>query len=704
MSAKNNEAIVNYNDLSQYDDTLIDCVFLSSDDSFTSICEVITPDKDNRPRIKRLADVKAGGLVIPFIPDDSIPKFYGNRALLIYVEGPKEIGKLGVWDWTTGPNRNDSSRSHEKTYFRKDVHPVSVVPFSDCDSVTKLIKKLQKGVDVELLSPRTLFTTKIDANSCYGVIFDKDVMDIRTNIVKINESVNNLLIYKVSPDNILELSDGLFVYKYLFIGVPDRVESLKNPVMVAHQIIKNRATWKAFSNIVKSKSEWKHIRDFLEQIDVNSVYDEISRECYCSLKEAEDIYTRYLECINAFIDGTTIEDKWLLAIISRNEELLERCKNLVAVEWEAEVGELLSKKNSELKELDEKTSAARSEYEKYESELNALKDKIDSQKELSSSLETELGKQIDDVQKNAAKFIAQMSLYSACNKDDKADSDEVSAKVSSILSPSVFLKTDDMEVCDDWKAVIATISDELVLAGVNSKYSEGFASYLYSAELNRVPLLLAGPNAIEIVNAYTAARYGRLSAFVDCNLSYDHSVERSLLEIKEPIITLVNALNTEWINRIPTLIKKAQSYCFVVHSYADDLVLEPRDIFYYMLPVYTDLLVDKSADSNFWAGMESDGFKPFVSEGVNWNVPSKITKQLRIPPIITTNFNRILSDVDVMTEESTLDVAVLCSLIPFARATGNLSEMLTLIENKSEKLGTSNEIKQYVFSFFGESL
>ena len=185
---------------------------------------------------------------------------------MIYSEGPKDIGKLGIWYWTTSPNRNDSAKSFEQTYYRKDIDPISVVPLSDCDSVTKLVKKLQKGVDIEILSPRTLFTTKLDMKSCYGILFDRIKLDSRTELIKIDETVNNLLVYKFNPDNVLELRNGKLVYNSVFLGIPDRVESLKNPVAVAHKIIIKRATWRAFSNIGKNRSEWKLIRDFLEQI------------------------------------------------------------------------------------------------------------------------------------------------------------------------------------------------------------------------------------------------------------------------------------------------------------------------------------------------------------------------------------------------------------------------------------------------------
>ena len=59
-------------------------------------------------------------------------------------------------------------------------------------------------------------------------------------------------------------------------------------------------------------------------------------------------------------------------------------------------------------------------------------------------------------------------------------------------------------------------------------------------------------------------------------------------DITGDIFTVKHAFRSEWITHIPDF-QKIGGYHFIVHPFAEDLMIEPRNLFSYTLPVFTEL-------------------------------------------------------------------------------------------------------------------
>ena len=68
-----------------------------------------------------------------------------------------------------------------------------------------------------------------------------------------------------------------------------------------------------------------------------------------------------------------------------------------------------------------------------------------------------------------------------------------------------FAHLDELEAHHSWADVINTAVFELAEAGVAEQYRSGLAAFLCAAYIEKQPLLLVGPNAIDIAQAFCAA-------------------------------------------------------------------------------------------------------------------------------------------------------------------------------------------------------
>ena len=91
-------------------------------------------------------------------------------------------------------------------------------------------------------------------------------------------------------------------------------------------------------------------------------------------------------------------------------------------------------------------------------------------------------------------------------------------------------------------------------AGINDNYSKQFASLIYSAYVNRIPLILAGPNGQDIADALSSIVCGRMSSMLFCDGEYDSSVANRLRMDDGEIITVENPFNSMWSQRVQRII------------------------------------------------------------------------------------------------------------------------------------------------------
>ena len=663
-----------------------------------SVCEVLEPDYLEQQYILRLFDINNDGSLTVFNPNPDEPLFFSNRSRLFYKDGPTDVGSIGVWEWTAIPNNKDSSKDYVKSLFNPSLSPVEVISFSDCEILEDVIKRLKDGIAIDIKTKRVMFTTRLGVSPYRGIACNQKQLKSYQGITKLGDDVISLPVYMFSAACILRAANDRRYYSSIDLGAPYDVIHVKNQLDIVKDIISNRCSWNAFKQIGKSRSEWKIARDFLSQVDTKSIVDEIAKSCNCSSVEANELYEEFLGRVDVYIDGESLDDKLLLAVISKNEELLTRCKTLVEEDWLEENREIVDTKTKEAEALEAEVSKAKKELKEHSQKLAVIKADIEKQESLSQGVKEAVEKQIRDAQENAAVFIAKMAFTNPRiieHAESLSDANAVN-----VYSPAVDIENSDFDINTDWNNVIDTVSYELMEAGVIEYYARPLAAFLHSARINSIPLLITGPNAAAIADAYSIGAYGQFAGIFDCNKECTSKAIDSLCEIKDPIVKVLNPLRSDWINCIESFANSSSFYPFMIYPYSEDLQIEPKSIYSYVIPLHTDLLVDKKPGNNHMGGKASDDYVEFHSEKPC--ARHQALYALKIPPLAENNISRLTHDMLQMLGEKTDDYSMLFAWLPYAHATCQMERITSLITGDSiAKINLSENVKGQISSWYG---
>ena len=692
--------IKHYQVLQGYVDGSVSDNSIESDYDYISICEVRPVDYNGNQFLLRLADIESDGSIRPFIQAENQPKQFENRSLIYFKNGPRAEGTIGIWEWRAIPNKNDSSKDYVESEYNRFLTPIEVHSLSGCESTDDVITMLKNGIKITLGSDKVMFTTQRGKTHLLGVFCNEDQLIVSSKGVKLNEKTISLPMYSLKAEDIVFLSNEKYYYGNIKLGMPKDIIRLKDALEIVKDILINRGTWNVFKQAGKTRSEWKIARDFYENLDTTSLLQQISDSCNCSISEAQSIFEEFKTNVDKYIDGTTLDDELLAAVIVSNEDLLNRSKELVRSDWEKANAETIGKAkekkdiaNSELKKVQD-------EHKKVQKELSTLKAKIETEKKVATQIQEELNKQINEANNNAAEFLAKMALFNNPQANSGSSTTIVSSQNKSKYVPSLPLDDNDMDSNNDFRDAITTVSYELSQAGVISELTHSLAAFLYSAYINSVPLLLTGPNAENIADAFSIGVFGSIPGKLDCSDEYNSTVLESISDDSADIVKIINPFSSQWLQRMPQIFKSIPGYSIAIHPFPEDLLIEPHSAYSFMLPINTELFVDSAPVNNFTGGKMSDDFKQYLRKNEPVQ-PNKDLTALHLTPITRSLLSSVIFDMEEMIEDHSSGYGIIYGLIPLAQAMNQVDIVLGLIRNDQLKLSTT--VREIIDSYFGEA-
>lgn len=697
---------------------------------YCSLCEVDYPDDQGHKNAIRLADIINGRLEA-FHVDENKPKIYENRYKIFYKEGPTERGEIGIWRWYAVQNKADQSRDYVFTSFDSVASPIEVIIVSDCNSAEELLEKIKNGVEAVQNTSRILFAVYRSKNLYTGFLCKSKDVEQKGKVIRISRRVVSLPRYEFTGKDITHLSNGKSYYRSLRIGMPYEVVNVKNPLDIVRTIILSRSSWSLFKERGKTRSEWKNIIDLLERMDNQSIIDSIVKEAYCSKKEAQKMLNDFIENASNYVSGTTVEDQIIAAVVSVNTELMGRCKTLIMDDWQEENRTAIDAANAELEEIQKREKDLNKQYlddqkklqkqkEEAESDLKAimneqdslldklqeLSDEIESKEKLASDVEDAVKNRIRQAQSEAAEFIAGLSFAPrmVIERPESIEMYQGNAVSESADNKSYYIAgqavtKENLEVNDSWNDAINTIADELQEAGVIDKYSLHLAAYLYSAYLLKTPLLLIGPNANAIVDAFSASLFGRTAGVLDCRDMYSGKAIEICLSSEDRVIRIVNPFSNNWVSRIPDMVSNRDKFFVAVYPFMEDLQIEPKSLFSHILPVFTEMVIDKVPTGHVIGGVLSEKYKEFKPQS-NKRRHEKILSDMHTSLLVRTRIQTILNCMHEMLNDQAEDYDILFSLVPYAYVTMQMHTLVDAIQNGN---AVSKETAALIRGLFGDN-
>lgn len=702
----------NADQLAQFDDTDTSLLPAAGSDEIVSLYGV-SSNYNGKKQLIRYADMDCNGYYSIFRRSENSSFASGNWYKIFYKDGPVEEDFYGIWSCVVVPNENDPSKDYILSRFNANIDAIEVVTVTEATSLDELIELLKNGIEYQPHSRRTIFSSYAAKGQYMGIMCNLKELNIRDGKASFAEDCIEVPVYEFTRDDILYLDNGLTFYKKAFAGIPSKLYQLKSTLDIVKDIVFSSISWSAYKTRSVTRSEYRTFKDFIGAIPVDDITYRIENACRCSSSTAQELLNEFLNAVWKYVEGDSLEDAIILSAISASSELQDRAKSLVRADWEAENTNLLAETQKKLDSLNAQLKTATANLAEVQDSLNKTKLEeehlsciIAEKKKLAENVETAIAERIHKARENVADFIADMAFVGGAPAPVIAE--ENSVIVDSSAKTTVLYRTvaacenlGDLEAHHSWKEVIDTTAFEIGEAGVAESYRGGLAAFLCAAYINKQPILLVGPNAIDIAQAFSAAVAAQKCGILSCEGDYSSQITTKIGADGEDIVIINNLISSGWINRIPEILSQKDVFYIATHPYPEDIQVEPKSLYGFMLPLFTEFVVDKTATGKYYGGYFADDFKPYsVSKGPHKEL--KILSKLSLSSLVRNQLNSLVSTMYGIHSATTADEEFLLVAIPIAYASLEIDTLKEAIADPQKGIAISTNLKRSLRYFLGE--
>jgi len=657
---------------------------------FTSICSVYT-DYNGQSRLTRLFDISDERVLDEF--SETFPiysKLYAN-------DGPSVDDFVGIWNWRTVPNISDPTKDFIETAYNKEYWPTEVVLLEGCETSKDIIEKLKAGIPLAVLSTHLVFACKgKQLNEYLGLLCSAQELCSDGGTVTIKDDVMSIPQYSFAQSDLIAYKSRFFL-KYLDVGIPELILDVKDPLEIVKEVVLKRITWANAKQKGLVKAQYQQIRAFLSEIPTADICADIASQAGCSEERSKELFEEFRQRASEYITSGNIENDILRGIVQDSPEFVKRCKQMLTEEWGEEykarieaANAAVEKKSAEIRDKDEQLSVLNADYLDKKSQYKKIKVFLDEREQLAADVERKVEERISSAKRNAADFIAEQAFI-------QKDSQPTSVREEPQFLTGQILPQGGLTINASWEEELETICAELPEAGIAAKFVPALATFLYSAYLNRVPLMLMGPNGKAIADAFSAALFGETCAQLICEGNYSHSVLQRAEESNAQIVVIDNVFDAKWNYYINNYSQRSSKYLIAVNPFAEDLQIEPRGIVNYWIPVMTELFVDARPSCEFVGGKRSENFCVYTKENAK-PYHNKLFQKLHLSSLSTKTLQQLLADLHSLNHNIQEEYDYLFSALPCAYVTNAMDTLRDHIEGKQ----LASDMKGILGAYLGD--
>lgn len=644
----------------------------NSEYEYSSICKVFWHANKEMNMLKRLADIDENGEIVKFVQSEGSRTFH-NRDML-YMDNTDKTPEdtIGIWDWRATPKGGNPDVDYIKSSPRIKINPI--VRIKNEFQFDELKSILEKGTVFPKGNSRFMFVVR-DQSECLGVVISEGEYMASNDLLTIKSDVVCLPKYKISEYDFVEIGDETY-YKFLDLRNFAGYEPVKDISKIVKDIIIERATWKAFNAYGYNSREWSGAKSFLENIPTKKLIDNISDKCKCSAEKAQKYLDEFIACANDYLSGNSDDNYTMLHAIKSSPELFDRCIEIARTDWERE-------NSSKIKEANGNLSEILAKIEEYRTELTRINNMLSEKEKLADEVDRKVSEKIRKAQNNAADFISEMAFAYPTARSSNESCLIKSGEVLDIEENKVDSFDDWLEVCYENFLSVGVDADE---------FGDALAAIMYIACESKIPLIMSGPQSKNIADAFSLSRYGKTAAYVNCTGDFSNDVIEKIIGLPDKIVVIDNAFSITYVNQVMNLISSPDKLYILIQPFSDDLLIEPRGILNFALP----LLMDIIADGNF---TDNDFFKPIFSENFDFpqinvtaNRSNKYLRKLALNPIIKHRIEFILGNLENMVSAEP-SAALALGVIPTAYILGQNDLVNNMVNDERFKPETKAALK-----------
>lgn len=700
--------------LAQFDDTDTSILPSANTEEIVSLCGVIS-DYNGQKWLIRYADLNHDGRYNIFHRNEDDPPYFTNRDKIFYKDGPSKNGFYGIWTWSAVPNENDPSKDYILSRYNIEIDAIELVTCTQATSLDELVSLLKEGINYQPRSRRVMFSSYASKGQYTGILCTVKELNTVNGKTALSESCIVVPVYEFTGADIVYLENELSFYRNAFAGLPSKLYHLKSPLDIVKDIVLSSISWATYKAREVTRTQYKSFREFMEAIPVDDIMCKIGAACRCSNPAAKELLDRFLNIVWNYVDGESLEDEIVRSAISANTELQEKAKELILQDWEkenerrlTEAQQKLDLLHANLKSAAEDLEKAQEAFSKTKAEDERLSGIIAEKEKLADGIEKAVAERIQKARENAADFIASMAFVGGQPVQIVGSTTPASANAAPEPNTDVyrtfpeFEHLDELEAHHSWADVINTAVFELAEAGVAEQYRSGLAAFLCATYIEKQPLLLIGPNAIDIAQAFSAAVTAHKHGILCCEGNYARQAIEKMGADGEDIVIINNLLAGGWMNRLPEILSQKDIFYVATHPYAEDIQVEPKSLYGFMLPLFTEFLVDKKATGKYYGGYFSDDFKPYSAKKGMHNEIAALSK-FTLSTLVRSQINSLVTTMHNIYSSATADDDFLFCTFPIAYASMAINELAEAIADPQKGIAISANLKRDLQHVLGEN-
>lgn len=187
-----------------------------------------------------------------------------------------------------------------------------------------------------------------------------------------------------------------------------------------------------------------------------------------------------------------------------------------------------------------------------------------------------------------------------------------------------------------------------------------------------------------------------------CESSYTRQAVEKIGNDGEDIVIINNLLTSGWMNRLPEILAKKKILYIATHPYAEDIQVEPKSLYGFMLPLFTEFFVDKKATGTYFGGYFSDDFKAYsAAKGTHRELA--VLPKFELSSLVRNQINNLVTTMHNIYPAATVDDDFLFGIFPIAYASMAMNELSEAIADPQKGIAISANLKRDLQYVLGET-
>ena len=598
--------------------------------------------------IERLADLATTGELKVFHSRSSNGKFEDRKYFKFYTEdsSARHEGTLAIWEAKITPNTKDPDKDYVNyKHFLSSIRPVLMqVVRENFSEALNFLKSERFTKAWEQTSGKTgaavFFSFDTDKGPRKGVLIHPKMVNPENGSfspgeesflpVYSDDKVPMPLVYQGHQLNLWPLTSATMsapIGKLL-------LKSLEEGIIAS---IANNSSWKQFQELCPTGTHTEHntYRALLTTLASSDMAESMKAAYGCSDSDYENACKKIASQADSLFEALDFTSEVAISLIMRNkaafgkiiDPIEKKWKEQHAAEekkWQVRLTSLETScktKEQKFADINEKAKEAQlaldkllkdiedAENLKSEAEQEA-RGRVEKLETLEKELKGNIASQLEEARGDFAKLLAKAPFLAAFGETLRPNSrppavPSVSGETRNTeKEPPQAPASQIPEVTEipDW---LDDVSDNLEAAGVSPALTNELAVFLAAAFTRGTPVVLAGPGARDIADAFSLATLGAPATLREAGTALKQSEKPS----PAGVLLFQNSLEGGRLDRVITDRECAKRGAFIEIPFTEELSLLPFGLYNYALPICTELYLAEEPTRNYLQGKLSDGLQ-----------------------------------------------------------------------------------------------